>query len=264
MEIDRSATETDDSDRLVACDLPSWLARDRREVARSLRGESAIAMTKKGDTVRTQRLQLLDALIQAWLQQPPGQHTDFAATEKGDVYAIRHPGLRTANGTFEASRSDIDAMVKTGYLRMEPREHPGEWTLRIPYQGLDVFDARLGERARPEFERRIAFDIGGDRDEPTERTIDLQGHVYTLTAMRRQDKDDWEARITRYSFTAGAPAFRQPILDRRSEIHDQAAMLNTMRATGPTAALALSDIEARLRIAVDQALRVEDPSGSNG
>ncbi len=162
------------------------------------------------------------------------------------------------------ARSDLDAMVKTGYLGIEPRDEPGSWILRIPYRGFDVFDASLGERARPEFERRVVFDIGGDRVEAAERKVVLHGHIYELVASPRQDDDDWVARVNRYSLTSGASAFRRPILDNRSEIHDQAAILNTMRATGSTANTALADLEAQLHIAVERALRDEGPGGPNG
>ena len=197
------------------------------------------------------------------MRQAPGQYTDFAVVEKGDVYAIRHPELLGTDKDFKVPRSDINALVKTGYLSMERREGPGLWTVRIPYQGFDVFDARLGERARPEFDRRIVFDLGDDQVEPAEQVVDLYGHVYTLEASRRQDRGDWAARITRYSLTTRASALDRPILDRRSDIHDQAAII-TMRATGPTARAALADLEARLRVAVEPALRGSKRTGANG
>lgn len=214
--------------------------------------------------VRNQRLQLLHTLIDAWMRQSPGQHTDFVVEERDDDYAIRHPGLSSAGKDFYVPRADIDAMVETGYLNKDRREEPGFWSIRIPYRGFDVFDARLGEMAKPEFERQIVFDMAEDHGEPVQRTVDLQGHVYTLTASPRHGTGDWAARVTRYSLTAGASPFRQAVLDQRSEIHDQAAILNTMRATGETAGSALEELEARLKIAVERALQGDRPSESNG
>lgn len=236
----------------------------RGEAAGPSQRESVMDMTIGIDVFRKQRLDLLNTLIEAWIRQAPGQHTDFLVVERDDDYTIRHPKLGSAGMDLTVSRSDIDALVKAGYLSMEPREEPGIWTVSIPYQGFDVFDARLGERARPEFERRIIFDLDDGDVAPAERIVDLQGHVYTLSASPRQDRGDWAARIVRYSLSTGAPAFQRPILDHRSEIHDQAAILTTMRGAGPTATAALGDLEARLRVEVGRALRGDEVSGSNG
>jgi hypothetical protein len=197
------------------------------------------------------------------MRQPPGQHTDFVVSEKGAFYVIRHPELRSIGKDFEATRDDIDAMVETGYLNKERGEEPSVWTISIPYRGFDVFDAQLGERAKPEFERRVVLDVEGNKGEPAERELDVRGHIYTLKASQRPERGDWAARVTRYSLTAGASPFQQAVLDHRGAIHDQAAILNTMRATGQTARSALDDLEARLHSDVERALQGEKPSGAH-
>jgi len=217
-------------------------------------------MTIGINAIRSKRQRFLYILVEAWRRQ----HTDFLVTEKDESYIIQHPELPTGNHEFEVPQSDINAMIKTGYLAIEPREEPKAWTLRIHYQGFDVFDGQLRERALPEYERRVVFDIEGNQGETEERTVPIQGHLYTLAAMPSQDNGDWMARVIRYSLTVDAQSFREPILDPRSELHDQAAILRTMRATGSTPEAALTSLEVKLRSSIEPTLASDTSRRSTG
>ena len=97
-------------------------------------------------------------------------------------------------------------------------------------------------------------------DHPTEREIDVGGHVYALAALPAGEGAGWLARIERYSLTANAAALQHPILDQRSQLHDQAAIITTVRATGPTAQAALDALAERLRAVVAEATQVDPGS----
>lgn len=91
---------------------------------------------------------------------------------------------------------------------------------------------------------------------PNEREIEIRGHAYALAAWPAADTG-WLARIVRYTLKSGTAALLRPILDGRSQLHDQAAIVSTMRATGPTAEAALDALVDRLRAAVTEATRAD-------
>lgn len=93
--------------------------------------------------------------------------------------------------------------------------------------------------------------------DPNTREVEIRGHVYTLAATPAEDEVGWTARIVEYSLRAGAAAFQRPVIDARSMLHDQAAIVTTIRATGPSSDGALATLTEQLRSAVEEATRTE-------
>lgn len=91
-----------------------------------------------------------------------------------------------------------------------------------------------------------------------ERSIDIHGHVYRLTAQRPETGSGWIARILNYSMRSESAQFRHPILDDRSALHDKAAIVREFRGVGANERDALDDLETKLRVAVSEAVRSTD------
>lgn len=97
---------------------------------------------------------------------------------------------------------------------------------------------------------------------PNEHEIKIRGHAYALSAHPADGDAGWTARVVRYTLTGGATALVRPILDGRSQVHDQAAVVSTMRATGSTAEAALAALADRLRAAITEATRTDPGFGA--
>lgn len=100
-----------------------------------------------------------------------------------------------------------------------------------------------------------------DRDQ---RTINVANHEYTLEAAPNESSDGWTAHIARYTLLTGAAVLQHPVLDARSQIHDQVSMMRGMRGSGPTADLAIADLETQLCEALAEATRLEPATRHRG
>jgi hypothetical protein len=92
-----------------------------------------------------------------------------------------------------------------------------------------------------------------------ERVIEISGHHYRLTArpLTGDEGSGWVARIAEYSLRAGAEVFRRPVIDSRSQLHDQAAIVVSLREVGPTADAALETLARRIMTAISEATRID-------
>jgi len=82
------------------------------------------------------------------------------------------------------------------------------------------------------------------------REINIQDHAFRFAASRRPPLEEWRASISGYSYRVGAPAIRRQLLDQRSQLHAQVAMLRTFAASGATADGALDGLEQMVRDAI--------------
>lgn len=93
------------------------------------------------------------------------------------------------------------------------------------------------------------------------RPVEIQGHAFQLTASRAEGETGWTARVSRYAATAGAASFQRPIPGVDADPSDffgmTLALAGALQETGPTEEAALDALEARLRAAVGDAVRVD-------
>ena len=94
---------------------------------------------------------------------------------------------------------------------------------------------------------------------PPERAFEIFGHHYRLTArpLVGDEGTGWVARSAEYSLRAGAAVFQRPVIDSRSPLHDQAAIVASLRATGPSSDTALNTLAQRINAAISEAIRID-------
>jgi len=96
--------------------------------------------------------------------------------------------------------------------------------------------------------------------------IDIHGHEFQLAAVGPENAEaagdrEWEARPSRYVLKPGALAFQRPIprvdFDPNDQIERTLAVAGSFSATGSTKQGALDALEAKLRSAIEEAVRVD-------
>jgi hypothetical protein len=126
----------------------------------------------------------------------------------------------------------------------------------------DAFDQAF-EFAREAMKRPELLDQLPDKSTLALRGIDVHGHPIQLTAAKAPGSDQWTALISRWSLTTTSPLFLRPILDARSVLHDQQAVMATFRESGNTSEAALDALERRVQAAITEAIHF-DPEGDGG
>ncbi len=119
-----------------------------------------------------------------------------------------------------------------------------------------AFD-RAFEFARAAMERPAMLDALPEKATLALRQIDVHGHPIQLAAARAAGSDRWDALISRWALTTDSESFVRSILDDRSILHDQQAMMETFRGTGETREVALDELERRMRTAFAEAMRFD-------
>lgn len=129
----------------------------------------------------------------------------------------------------------------------------------------DAFDQAF-DFARGVFDRPALLDELPDKATLVLRglsfhDLNISGHPIQLVAVQDAGSSTWTARISRWTLTTESHIFRRPVLDARSILHDQQAIMETFRETRDTSDAALDALEHRVRTAISDAIRF-DPDGS--
>ena len=120
---------------------------------------------------------------------------------------------------------------------------------------------QLGLFVRLATEMPEVLDFFPDTGELAFREVEIHGHTLQLTAVHPGDADAWVARPSRYALRTGASVFQRPIPGIPDDPGDPSgrtlAIVESFGTTGSTAIDALDALEAKLRAAIDEALRVD-------
>jgi len=120
---------------------------------------------------------------------------------------------------------------------------------------------RLGLFVRLAWEMPEVMDFFPDKGEVSLREVDIHGHAFYLAAIQPEATGDWVARPSRYALKPGAVPFQRAIPGIDRVPSDQPgwilAIVEAFHASAPTAVEALDALEAALRPAIEEAVRID-------
>jgi hypothetical protein len=119
----------------------------------------------------------------------------------------------------------------------------------------------LGLFVRLAWEMPEVMDFFPDTGEVDLREVDIHGHAFYLAAIHPEDTGEWVARPSRYALKPGAVPFQRLVPGINHDPGDQhgwiLAIVEAFKVSAPTAAEALDTLEAALRPAIEEGVRID-------
>ncbi len=94
-----------------------------------------------------------------------------------------------------------------------------------------------------------------DDDATATAEVNVQGHVFQITATPIPGAAEWRARLSGWTYRPGTPEFQRRATQGEG-LFSRDGVMPPMEETGPSAAAAIAALAPRVRAAAEGALRV--------